>query len=79
MTSQCSPAPINSCVLPNITVNCVITDGLLTHHRYHLDPDVRRSLYSLCEEWVRAVGKHRRYMGGTQPNLADLVSKMRYS
>ena len=45
--------------------------------RHHLDNDVRKSLYESCDEYlsaVRAAGKGP-YLGGTQPNLADLVSK----
>ena len=42
--------------------------------RHKLDPDVRQSLYKCCDKWMEAVGKHRRFMGGEEPNLADLVS-----
>lgn len=42
--------------------------------RYNLKDDVRQSLYDACNEWLKAVGKDRLFMGGSQPNLADLVS-----
>ncbi len=41
--------------------------------RYRLKEDVRESLYEACEEWCSALGG-RRFMGGDEPNLADLVS-----
>ena len=44
--------------------------------RYNLQPDVRESLYSYCRQWNSAIGPHRRFLGGNQPNLADLVSSM---
>ena len=34
---------------------------------------MRQSLYDECNKWTKAIGKHRRYMGGDKPNLADLV------
>lgn len=45
--------------------------------RHLLKPDVRESLYDACNEWIRAIGNHRQFMGGDRPNLADLVSKQR--
>lgn len=42
-------------------------------NRYKLKDDVRQSLYDECNKWTTAIGKHRRYMGGDKPNLADLV------
>uniref|UniRef100_A0A8D0BYC1 Prostaglandin E synthase 2 n=1 Tax=Salvator merianae TaxID=96440 RepID=A0A8D0BYC1_SALMN len=41
--------------------------------RHHLHDDVREDLYKAANDWVQAVGKHRMFMGGTQPNLADLA------
>ncbi|NXD61696.1 PGES2 synthase, partial [Eolophus roseicapillus] len=41
--------------------------------RHHLQDDVREDLYKAVNEWVKAVGKHRLFMGGNQPNLADLA------
>lgn len=41
--------------------------------KYHLKPDVRESLYDYCKQWTRAIGKERRFMGGSRPNLADLA------
>lgn len=40
--------------------------------RYRLKDDVRESLYEEGETWMKAVGK-RKFMGGSSPNLADLV------
>ena len=42
--------------------------------RYNLKADVRVSLYDYCNQWVEAIGNDRQFMGGTTPNLADLVS-----
>ncbi|XP_053552220.1 prostaglandin E synthase 2 isoform X1 [Bombina bombina] len=41
--------------------------------RHNLQDDVRQDLYKAANDWVRAVGKHRKFMGGSQPNLADLA------
>ncbi|XP_065068283.1 prostaglandin E synthase 2-like [Rhopilema esculentum] len=40
--------------------------------RYNLKDDVRQSLYEDVNQWVKAVGKKREFMGGDRPNLADL-------
>ena len=42
--------------------------------RYQLKADVRQSLYDGANEWMEAVGPNRPFLGGNQPNLADLVS-----
>ena len=39
--------------------------------RYRLKKDVRESLYTEANLWVQTVGK-KKYLGGEQPNLADL-------
>ncbi|XP_066112187.1 prostaglandin E synthase 2 [Saccopteryx bilineata] len=41
--------------------------------RHHLQDDVREDLYDAANKWVAAVGKHRPFMGGQKPNLADLA------
>ncbi|KAF7660008.1 hypothetical protein LDENG_00290160 [Lucifuga dentata] len=41
--------------------------------RHNLQDDVRQDLYKAVNEWVAAIGKNRKYMGGAQPNLADLA------
>lgn len=41
--------------------------------RHNLQDDVRQDLYKAVNEWVVAIGKKRKFMGGDQPNLADLV------
>ena len=46
----------------------------LLKKKYQLDSDVRTSLYRYCKKWCKAIGKDRQFMGGKQPNLADLVS-----
>jgi len=46
--------------------------GKVLKKRYSLKEDVRESLYDACNEWVDAVGRNRPFMGGDQPNLADL-------
>lgn len=35
---------------------------------------MRLDLYKAANDWVAAVGKNRKFMGGEAPNLADLVS-----
>ncbi|XP_059149092.1 prostaglandin E synthase 2-like [Physella acuta] len=47
--------------------------GKILKTKYKLKEDVRQSLYDACNEWVKAVGKDRPFMGGNQPNLADLA------
>ncbi|KAM4577696.1 prostaglandin E synthase 2 [Odontesthes bonariensis] len=41
--------------------------------RHNLQEDVRQDLYKAVNEWVAAIGKSRKFMGGDQPNLADLA------
>ncbi|XP_069465262.1 prostaglandin E synthase 2 isoform X2 [Ambystoma mexicanum] len=41
--------------------------------RHNLQDDVREDLYKAADDWVKAVGKHRRFLGGDEPNLADLA------
>ena len=41
--------------------------------RYKLKEDVRQSLYEFCDQWMKGIGKDRKFMGGDRPNLADLV------
>ncbi|CAM4571744.1 unnamed protein product [Lepidochelys kempii] len=41
--------------------------------RHHLQDNVREDLYKAANDWVKAIGKHRPFMGGSQPNLADLA------
>lgn len=42
--------------------------------RHNLKDDVRISLYDECNKWVHAVkAKGTPFMGGLQPNLADLA------
>ena len=43
-------------------------------HRWGLKENVRQSLYDCCDKWTHAIGKHRQFMGGETPNLADLVN-----
>lgn len=41
--------------------------------RHNLKDDVRQSLYDDCNNWAKAVQlKGTRFMGGNEPNLADL-------
>lgn len=39
---------------------------------YKLQDDVRQDLYLAVDEWITAIGKKRKFMGGDKPNLADL-------
>ncbi|XP_019492607.1 PREDICTED: prostaglandin E synthase 2 isoform X2 [Hipposideros armiger] len=41
--------------------------------RHHLQDNVREDLYEAADKWVAAVGKDRPFMGGQEPNLADLA------
>ncbi|XP_034728799.1 prostaglandin E synthase 2 [Etheostoma cragini] len=41
--------------------------------RHNLQDDVRQDLYKAVNDWVTAIGKKRKFMGGDQPNLADLA------
>lgn len=47
--------------------------GKMLKKKYNLKEDVRESLYEACKEWTKAIGKKRAFMGGDQPNLADLA------
>lgn len=42
-------------------------------HRYRMENDVRQDLYNAAEEWMAAIGKKRKFLGGERPNLADIV------
>ncbi|KAK0402937.1 hypothetical protein QR680_016624 [Steinernema hermaphroditum] len=39
----------------------------------HNIEDERKVLFEACDKWVAAIGKNRRFMGGDEPNLADLA------
>ncbi|XP_066499925.1 prostaglandin E synthase 2 isoform X2 [Hoplias malabaricus] len=41
--------------------------------RYNLQKDVRQDLYKAVNDWVAAIGRKRKFMGGDSPNLADLA------
>lgn len=41
--------------------------------KYNVDGDVREVLYGCANDWVLAVGDNRKFMGGDEPNLADLA------
>ncbi|XP_068166861.1 prostaglandin E synthase 2 [Antennarius striatus] len=41
--------------------------------RHNLQDDVRQDLYKAVNDWVEAIGKKRKFMGGDEPNLADLA------
>ena len=45
---------------------------ILCISRYNLQSDVRLAMYEEAEKWMRAVGR-RKFLGGSAPNLADLV------
>lgn len=41
--------------------------------RHSLTDDVRQHLYDACNRWTRALDKKKtKFLGGKQPNLADL-------
>lgn len=39
-----------------------------------MEKDVRQDLYKAADEWMTAIGKKRKFLGGDRPNLADIVS-----
>ncbi|XP_041915285.1 prostaglandin E synthase 2-like [Alosa sapidissima] len=39
---------------------------------YRMEKDVRQDLYKAADEWMTAVGKKRKFLGGNRPNLADI-------
>ncbi|KAM3867921.1 prostaglandin E synthase 2 [Diretmus argenteus] len=41
--------------------------------RHNLQDDVRQDLYKAVNDWVAAIGKNKKFMGGDHPNLADLA------
>lgn len=41
-------------------------------NRHNLQDDVRQDLYKAVNDWIAAIGKKRKFMGGDRPNLADL-------
>nr|XP_020648971.1 prostaglandin E synthase 2 [Pogona vitticeps] len=41
--------------------------------KHQLHDDVREDLYKAANDWVKVVGSDRAFMGGNQPNLADLA------
>nr|XP_057926204.1 prostaglandin E synthase 2 [Doryrhamphus excisus] len=41
--------------------------------RHNLQDDVRQDLYKAVNDWVAAIGRKRKFMGGDCPNLADLA------
>ncbi|XP_055018064.1 prostaglandin E synthase 2 isoform X1 [Boleophthalmus pectinirostris] len=41
-------------------------------NRHNLQDDVRQDLYKAVNDWIAAIGKQRKFMGGDRPNLADL-------
>lgn len=41
-------------------------------NKHQLKDDVRQDLYKAVNDWVAAIGKNKTFMGGDQPNLADL-------
>ncbi|KAK1786852.1 hypothetical protein P4O66_017232 [Electrophorus voltai] len=41
-------------------------------NRHNLHDDVRQDLYKAVNEWIAAIGK-KKFMGGDNPNLADLA------
>lgn len=46
----------------------------MLYNRYEIQRDVRQAMYNYVNEWMKAIGKNRKFLGGDKPNLADLVS-----
>lgn len=47
--------------------------GKMLKKKYQMTDDVRQTLYDACQQWMKNVGKRNKFMGGDQPNLADLA------
>ncbi|XP_051964772.1 prostaglandin E synthase 2 isoform X2 [Xyrauchen texanus] len=59
-----------------VMVNNVDADRLYPEknsRKHNLQDDVRQDLYKAVNDWVAAIGKNKKFMGGEQPNLADLA------
>uniref|UniRef100_A0A5S6R3F3 Prostaglandin E synthase 2 n=1 Tax=Trichuris muris TaxID=70415 RepID=A0A5S6R3F3_TRIMR len=41
--------------------------------KHNLKSNVRESLYEGCNQWLDAIGPNRAFLGGDQPNLADIA------
>lgn len=61
------------CLIWGVWVTVEIVKLSILFHRHNLQNDVRQDLYKAVNEWVAAIGKNKKFMGGDQPNLADLV------
>ncbi|MEQ2184124.1 hypothetical protein GOODEAATRI_004739 [Goodea atripinnis] len=48
-------------------------DYIVREGKHNMQDDVRQDLYKAVNDWVAAIGKNRKFMGGDQPNLADLA------
>jgi len=48
----------------------LIGKRLKKRHDIH---DERASLFHACDTWIKAIGPDRKFMGGNEPNLADLA------
>ncbi|KRT81447.1 hypothetical protein AMK59_5328, partial [Oryctes borbonicus] len=56
-----------------VGANAMWLIGKRLQKKYNLRDDVRQSLYEECDKWTKAVrDKGTPFLGGTQPNLADL-------
>lgn len=67
---------VRTCSLSFLTLVVKFSDSFpFCHNRHNLQDDVRQDLYKAVNDWVAAIGKKRKFMGGDQPNLADLVRK----
>ena len=64
---MCAILLVGILVLTFQTIQCN-----LSFARYNIDNDVRKAMYEEAETWMKAVGR-RKFMGGSAPNLADLV------
>ncbi|KAI6656360.1 Prostaglandin E synthase 2 [Oopsacas minuta] len=40
--------------------------------RHHIEGDVRESIYKDSRKWMKAIGDNRPFLGGSEPNLADM-------
>ncbi|XP_074604932.1 prostaglandin E synthase Su(P) isoform X2 [Brevipalpus obovatus] len=59
------------CIYAGATAMYFVARRLKKKHA--LKDEVRESLYDSCRLWMKNVGKNRTFMGGNEPNLADLA------
>ncbi|XP_063792577.1 prostaglandin E synthase 2 [Pseudophryne corroboree] len=65
--------PVEGIFAKYIGATAMFVIGKRLKSRHNLEDDVRQDLYKAANLWVAAVEKHGKFLGGSQPNLADLA------